>query len=130
MEIKGKVLVNLGVQRGTSKSGKEWAKASIVVETDEQYPKKIVLDNMKSAEDFGSLKVGDVGVFNADVESREYNGRWYTSVLCWKWEIERPQAQYATRREEPQSWEARYPQAPPSNDDAVALPQGNDGLPF
>ena len=86
MEIKGKVVANLGVQKGTSKAGKEWAKATVVIEYGDQYPKKVALDNLKNAEDFAKLAVGADGTFHIEVESREFNGRWYTSVNCWKWE--------------------------------------------
>lgn len=86
MEIKGKVVANLGVWKGTSKAGKEWAKATVVIEYGDQYPKKVALDNMKNAEDFAKLAVGTEGTFHIEVESREFNGRWYTSVNCWKWE--------------------------------------------
>ena len=88
MEIKGKVIQNLGVQSGTSKTGKEWSKASILIETEGQYPKKVVIDNLKNLNEFGKLAVGSVGTLHVEVSSNEYNGRWYTSVTCWKWEIE------------------------------------------
>ena len=86
MEIKGRVVANLGVQKGTSKAGNEWSKATVVVEYGDQYPKKIALDNMKNADSFGALGVGTEGTFHIEVESREFNGRRYTSVNCWKWE--------------------------------------------
>ena len=91
MEIKGRVIQSLGVQKGTSKAGKEWSKASIIVETDGQYPKKVALDNLKNAEEFAKLAVGTEGVFHIEVESREFNGRWYTNVNCWKWEMDQAQ---------------------------------------
>lgn len=91
MEIKGKVVANLGVWKGTSKAGKEWAKATVVIEYGDQYPKKVALDNLKNAEDFAKLAVGTEGTFHIEVESREFNGRWYTSVNCWKWETAQPQ---------------------------------------
>ena len=91
MEIKGRVIQSLGVQKGTSKAGKEWSKASVIIETDGQYPKKVALDNMKNAEEFGKLPVGSTGVFHIEVESREFNGGWYTNVNCWKWEMDQAQ---------------------------------------
>lgn len=103
MEIKGKVVANLGVQKGTSKAGKEWSKATVIIETEGQYPKKIALDNMKNADSFGVLAVGTVGTFHIEVESREFNGRWFTSVNCWKWET------------------AQQPQPAPSNDPYAAM---------
>jgi hypothetical protein len=32
----------------------------------------------------GSFKPGDLVDVSFDVESREYNGRWYTDVKAWK----------------------------------------------
>lgn len=111
MEIKGKVVANLGVQKGASKAGKEWTKATIVVEYGDQYPKKIALDNMKNADNFAALAVGTEGIFHIEVESREFNGRWYTSASCWKWETTQ-QPQQAPAQ---QGWEQMYqqPQAQP-----------------
>lgn len=91
LAIKGKVVANLGVQKGTSKAGKDWSKATVVIETEGQYPKKVALDNMKNADNFAALTIGTVGTFHIEVESREFNGRWFTSVNCWKWETEQAQ---------------------------------------
>lgn len=98
MEIKGRVVANLGVQKGTSKAGNEWSKATVVVEYGDQYPKKIALDNMKNADSFGALEVGTEGTFHIEVESREFNGRWYTSVNCWKWETTQQPQQTPTQQ--------------------------------
>ncbi|MBD5302394.1 MAG: DUF3127 domain-containing protein [Bacteroides sp.] len=89
MEIKGKIIQNLGIQSGTSKAGKAWSKASILIETEGQYPKKVVLDNLKNADEFSKLAVGSTGTFHIEINSNEYNGRWYTSVSCWKWQLDR-----------------------------------------
>ena len=64
MEIKGRVVANLGVQKGTSKAGNDWSKATVVIETEGQYPKKIALDNMRNADSFAALAVGTVGTFH------------------------------------------------------------------
>lgn len=91
MEIKGRVIQSLGVQSGTSKAGKNWSKATIIIETEGQFPKKVALDNLKDADNFSKIPVGTMGVFHIEVESREYNSRWYTSVTCWKWEMDQAQ---------------------------------------
>lgn len=88
MDIKGKVIQSLGLQKGVSKAGKEWHKAELVIETEGQYPKKVKLSNMKNAENFANLKIGETCVFHVDVESREYQGKWYTEVNCYKWEAQ------------------------------------------
>lgn len=122
MEIKGKVIQILPIQEGVSKNNKSWKKATIVVEYGDnpQYPKKVALDNMKNADSFAALAVGTEGVFHIEVESREFNGRWYTSASCWKWEATQ-QPQQAPAQ---QGWEQMYQQPQPQT-----APQDSD-LPF
>lgn len=88
MELKAKVIKTLGVERGVSqRSGKEWAKGTIVVEYGSgQYPKQVALQNFRSAEEFANLPLGREYTFLIDLDSHEFNGRYYTSVDCWKWE--------------------------------------------
>lgn len=85
MNIKGKVLQVLPIENGTSRNGNQWNKASLIVEVAEnpQYPKKIKISNMKSANAFSKLAVGSEVTFKVEIESREYNGRWYTEINCW-----------------------------------------------
>lgn len=120
MEIKGKVVANLGLQKGTSKAGKEWAKSTVVIEYGDQYPKKIALDNLKNAEEFAKLSVGTEGVFHIEVESREFNERWYTSVNCWKWEVatltQQPQQAPAQPAPQPVYQQSQAPNTPPADD--------------
>lgn len=85
MEIRAKVIEHLELQQGVSKSGNDWKKAILIVETIEQYPKKVALQNMRKAEEFNALPIGTTGTFSIDVESREYNGRWYSEITCWAW---------------------------------------------
>jgi hypothetical protein len=90
--IQGTVKQVLPLQSGTSQSGKEWKKATIVVSIqDGQYEKTIAMDNLNRAEDFAKFAVGDHGTFYIDVISREYNGKWYTNVTCYKWDYEHQQ---------------------------------------
>lgn len=99
--------MNLGVTGGTSKAGKEWKKATVVIETEGQYPKKIAMDNLKNADTFGALAVGTVGTFHIDIESREFNGRWYTSVGCYKWDVASPYPEQ-TQPYAPQGYQQPY----------------------
>lgn len=46
MEISGKIIVALPAQGGVSKAGKEWSRQDYVIETKEQYPKKIAFSVM------------------------------------------------------------------------------------
>lgn len=86
MEITGKIIQVLPKQGGVSKtSGKEWELQAYVLETQEQYPKKVCFelfgdDRIKA----NQCKLDDVVTVSFDIESREFNGRWYTSIRAWR----------------------------------------------
>lgn len=100
MQVRGRIISQLPLQSGVSKAGNTWEKATVVIETLDQYPKKIAMSNMKRAQELASIPVGTTAVFDIGIESREYNGRWYTEVTCWGWAVEGAQQTY-------------YQQAPP-----------------
>lgn len=86
MEIKGKITQVLPLQKGVSKtSGKEWQLQAYVLETLENYPKKVHFelfgeDRIK----MNPCALDDIVNVQFDLESREFNGRWYTSVRAWR----------------------------------------------
>ena len=84
MEVKGKIIVALPEQAGVSKAGNNWKKKEYVLETQETYPKKIHFDFFGERADQYPLNVGDVITLSFDIDSREYNGRWFTSIRGWK----------------------------------------------
>lgn len=82
MDIKGHIVAILPLQEGTSKSGDKWKKQTAVLETAGQYPKKVAFDMF--GDKIKSLTIGDSVSVDFDVESREYNGKYYTNVNAWK----------------------------------------------
>ena len=85
MEIKDKIIVALPEVSGVSKaSGNPWKKREYVLETAETYPKKVHFDFFGERADQYPLSVGDDITLSFDIESREYQGRWYTSIRGWK----------------------------------------------
>ena len=84
MEVTGKIIVALPEMSGTSRSGNAWKKREYVLETQDTYPKKIHFDFFGERADQFPLNIGDVIKLSFDIESREYNGRWYTSIRGWK----------------------------------------------
>ncbi len=84
MEIRGKIIVKLPLQSGTSKAGNPWSKQEYVLETMEAYPKRVHFDFFGERANQYPLEVGDLIDLSFDIESREYNGRWYTSIRGWK----------------------------------------------
>lgn len=96
MEFKGKVTAVLPIERGMGQRG-PWARATIVVEYESgQYPKSIALQNSKDAEGFAKIQVGQTGTFKVDFKTREHNGKVYTDINCWAWNLDNPQPQYAS----------------------------------
>ncbi len=87
MKIEGKLKLILTKESGTSKSGKDWSKQSIVVEQSGTYPKIVAVElGGKALEYFekNPISIGSLIDCEVNVESREYNGKFYTSVQAWK----------------------------------------------
>lgn len=88
MELKGKVVQKIPLVSGVTKAGKEWKKSSLIVETQGgDFPRKVYVSNFKSAEDFDQIPLNAEITMEVDVESREFNGKWYTSVTCFRYDI-------------------------------------------
>lgn len=84
MEIRGKVIDLLDEKRGEGRNG-EWRKRDFVLETTtDQYPKKVCIAMWGDKIDQFSLKVGEDVNVHFNLESREFNGKWYTDVKAWK----------------------------------------------
>ena len=86
MQISAKLIQILPLQSGTGKNG-EWKKQDIIVETQEQYPKKICVSVWGDKIPSQPMMLGENLLIDNDIESREYNGRWYTDVKAWKIQV-------------------------------------------
>jgi hypothetical protein len=86
MQLTAKLIQILPVQTGSGKNG-EWKKQDIIVETDGQYPKKICVSIWGDKINESQLEIGNILIINFNVESREYNNRWYTDITAWKIEL-------------------------------------------
>ena len=83
MEIQGKIIVVLPERSGTSQRGNQWRSISYVLETQEQYPKKLAFDVTNDKIDQLNIQVGEFLTVQFDINAREYNGRWFNSVNAW-----------------------------------------------
>jgi hypothetical protein len=83
MDISGKIIQFLQVQTGQGKNG-TWKKQEFILETGDQYPKKVCISVWGDKVNLSGIKPGDMVDVSFDVESREYNSRWYTEVRAWK----------------------------------------------
>ena len=127
MNFKGIITAAMPVASGTSKSGKEWRRASYILTYDnsnEQYPKSVLFDVMGDKIEQLNIKQGVEYEVEIDFTCREYNGRTYMSASCWK----------ATPTQQPQQapaqqgWEQMYQQ--PQAQQTQSAHTQDDGLPF
>lgn len=85
MEIQGKIIAVLPTKSGISAtSGNEWSLQTAVLETQDQYPKKLAFD-VFGADRIAqfNLQVGDIVTVSFDFDAHEYNGRWFNSVRAF-----------------------------------------------
>ncbi len=85
MEVVGKIIQVLPEQSGVGKNGNPWKVQPYVLETLDQYPRKVHF------EVFGEERIkqnpcdlDQLVTVSFDIESREFNGRWYTSIRAWR----------------------------------------------
>ena len=128
MELTGKIIAVLPERGGISKAGNEWKIQEFVLETQEQYPRKMMF-NVFGADRLAqfNIQLGEVLTVSFDIDSREYNGRWYNDIRAWK--VDRNVAPTAGAPVAP----AGAPVPPPA--DPFGAPQMNasneaDDLPF
>ena len=87
LEITGKLISILEQVKGQGAKG-EWVKQSFVIETEEQYPKKVCITAWsENVNKIQTIAVNSTIKVAFRLESREYNGRWYTDVRAWKIDI-------------------------------------------
>ena len=83
MELEGKIIQINPLQSGEGKNG-TWKKQEFVVETKSQYPKKVCITAWGDKIDQFNLNENEDVKVSIELESREYNSRWYTDVRAWK----------------------------------------------
>jgi hypothetical protein len=83
MQLTAKLVAILPEQTVAGKNG-TWTKQDIILETDGQYPKKVCISLWGDKYDKNLLKVGSKLTISFDIESREFNGKWYTNLKGWK----------------------------------------------
>lgn len=85
MELVGKIVAVLPEQSGIGKNGNPWKVQAYVLETLEQYSRKVHFeifgeDRIKQ----NPCAIDQLVTISFDIESREFNGRWYTSIRAWR----------------------------------------------
>ena len=135
MEIIGKAIAALPVKSGVSqRTGEQWQSREYVIETQEQYPKKMCF------EVFGTDKLKEFNIRNNDlikvhfdITAREYNGKWYNSIRAWKVEHVNQDGSAAgatAHQVAASSPQSQAPQSPATQSAAPAAKESDDDLPF
>lgn len=85
MEFEGTVYRIMPVTKGTSARG-EWQRQDVVFDYSDggNFTRKICVTFFNRPDDTARLKEGAVYNVSVNIESREYNGRWYTDVRAWR----------------------------------------------
>ena len=85
MEVVGKIIQVLPEQSGVGKNGNPWKVQPYVLETLDQYPRKVHFEVF--GEDrirMNPCAIDQLVTVSFDIESREFNGRWYTSIRAYR----------------------------------------------
>ena len=83
MEITGTIIQILPEETGEGRNG-PWKKQNFILETEDQYPKKVCITVWGDKIDLKSLGENERITASINIESREYNNRWYTDVKAWR----------------------------------------------
>lgn len=126
MEIQGKIVKILPLQTGESQRG-GWKKLDFILETQGQYPKKVCISLWGDKIDQANIQEGEDITASINVESREFNERWYTDVKAWKVQ----KGMVATNNTSPAAQtSANTPPAPTAADMPAQTDEMEDDLPF
>ena len=125
MELKGKIIQELELVTGMGKKGEQWQKQEYILETQGQFPKKVSFSVWGDNIDKLNISLGDEVTVSIELESREFNGRWYTEVRGWKCEHQKfggkPQAS-APKSHSPQQSQEVDRSGPKDDDSTSDLP--------
>lgn len=128
MELQGRVIVVLPPREGTSARG-TWKSQEYVIETHDQYPKKMVFNvfGADRIEQF-AIKAGEEINVSFDIDAHECNGRWFNSVRAWN--IHRV-GNTAVQQPQPSTANSQPTQAQAAPQQTATQQQGqSDDLPF
>ena len=133
--FEGIVFAILPEQSGTSARG-EWHNQNVVFEmqTNSPYPRKVSVKFFNKRDEVARLVVGAAYNVTFDVESREYQGRWYTDVVGRRIEPKEAAQVAQSQYSEPLPTAEPAPMAVPMPTEEPAMPAQSaavvDDLPF
>ncbi len=127
MEFEGTLFKVLPAASGTSARG-DWQRQEVIFDVlDGQYTRKVVVTFFNKEAEVKSMAEGQAYVVSINIESREYNGRWYTNVNGWR--VQPKQAAAPEVAAAPSAMPP-MPSAPASEPTYSAAAEEVDDLPF
>ena len=112
---------------GVSSSGKEWCKQEYVMRMDENGFSRHVCFTVfgkERIEQF-NISIGDTLSVSLNVDAREFKGKWYNSIECWR--VERIGYNNNTPATAATSANAQNAATSPSEQQTI---NGDDNIPF
>ena len=129
MEIQGKVIAVLPERSGVSARG-EWKSQTYVIETQEQYPKKMAFDVFGGDRIVNfDIHLGEVINVSFDIDAHEYQGRFFNQIRAWAVSKVSQQAAAQAPAGVAQPSAPYTPPAQPYQPQSAA-PSSSDDLPF
>lgn len=133
MEVTGRIILALPERSGVSARG-AWKSQSFVIETHDQYPRKMVFDvfGEERLQRF-NINAGDEATVFFDIDAHEYNGRWFNNIRAYDVRhvdanaaaaAGQPQAAAPQAIAQPAATQAPFPPAQPESSEST------DDLPF
>lgn len=118
LELEGKLTLILPAATGQGKNGTNWFRQDFVIEIPGQYPTNVCFSIWGDKVNINDYQIGEDIKVSFDVNSREYQGKWYTSLRPWKIERAAAQAQNAASTWNPSTEPTPMPSSdiPPTND--------------
>ena len=83
MEFEGVVYKILPPTKGTSARG-DWQRQEVIFELPQEFSRKVCVIFLNKESDVARLREGMTCTVSVNIESREYNGKWYTDVRAWR----------------------------------------------
>ncbi|MFR9620655.1 MAG: DUF3127 domain-containing protein [Rikenellaceae bacterium] len=129
MEFQGTLIKKLEERTGTSARG-NWHRQDVIFEMmDGAYARKVAVTFFNKPDEVKSLVEGAKYDVSFNIESREYNERWYTDVRAWRI-TPAVAAEAAAPQAAPAPSYAAAPAAAPTAAPAASAADDVDDLPF
>ena len=119
MEFEGVVYKIMPPVKGTSARG-EWQRQEVIFDLPTEFSRKVCVVFFNKESEVARLREGATCTVSFNLESREYNGRWYTDVRAWRVQLKEEQSAAAPAYGAPASSYGAGPAASSSSTSPVA----------